>query len=302
PVGAASQVGNPFGWKAVRIDPETGLLYMRHRYYAPQWGRFLTQDPLGLWGDLAGMGNGYQYGANTPLVASDPMGLQVAGREGSYRYDSASGHFLRNGQLGIAHGGGVAPLGGVGPDPRRYSNPWDEWGKINKIADANGVVTGASLRAFNAASGEWENLTPNDVEWVNHKLREFREAATAVIAALGAQIPGLALSAAMAWAAAVQRMGSLAPPARPCPQSSSERSGVVYPGADPAKAPKGFEWRGRPGSKPGTKGGNYYNPRTGESLRPDLDHPEPIGPHWDYRDSSGNWFRIFPDGRMVQKS
>jgi RHS repeat-associated protein len=79
PVGSWSQVGNPFGWKAVRIDPETGLLYMRHRYYSPQWGRFLTQDPLGVWGDPAGLGNSYQYGANTPLVASDPMGLQVLG-------------------------------------------------------------------------------------------------------------------------------------------------------------------------------------------------------------------------------
>jgi RHS repeat-associated protein len=77
PVGAASQVGNPFGWKAVRIDPETGLLYMRHRYYAPQWGRFLTQDPLGVWGDPAGRGNGYQYGANAPLTHSDALGLQV---------------------------------------------------------------------------------------------------------------------------------------------------------------------------------------------------------------------------------
>jgi RHS repeat-associated protein len=74
PVGAASQVGNPFGWKAVRIDPETGLLYMRHRYYAPQWGRFLTQDPLGVWGDALNLGNSYGYGACSPIVLEDRSG------------------------------------------------------------------------------------------------------------------------------------------------------------------------------------------------------------------------------------
>jgi RHS repeat-associated protein len=78
PVGSWSQVGNPFGLKAVRIDPETGLLYMRHRYYSPQWGRFLTQDPLGVWGDPATWGNSYSYGSASPLVQGDPLGLQVA--------------------------------------------------------------------------------------------------------------------------------------------------------------------------------------------------------------------------------
>ena len=61
---------------------------------------------------------------------------------------------------------------------------------------------------------------------------------------------------------------------------------IKYPGNNPAKAPVGFEWRGKPGCPPGTKG-NYYNPRTKESLHPDLDHPAPIGPHWDYIDPTG---------------
>ncbi len=76
---------------------------------------------------------------------------------------------------------------------------------------------------------------------------------------------------------------------------------LKYPGSDPTKAPKGYEWRGKPGSSPGSKNGNYYNPRTGESLRPDLNHPDPIGPHWDYRNSSGDWFRMFPDGSITPK-
>jgi hypothetical protein len=74
-----------------------------------------------------------------------------------------------------------------------------------------------------------------------------------------------------------------------------------YPGKNPAKGPKGFEWKGKPDSKPGSKDGNWYNPKTGETLRPDLDHPDPIGPHWDYKDTTGNWWRIFEDGRMLPK-
>ena len=67
-----------------------------------------------------------------------------------------------------------------------------------------------------------------------------------------------------------------------------------YPGDDSTKAPDGYDWRGKPGSQPGSKAGSYYNPDTGEVLRPDLDHPEGIDPHWDYKDPSGNWWRWFP--------
>lgn len=53
------------------------------------------------------------------------------------------------------------------------------------------------------------------------------------------------------------------------------KGALRFPGTNPAKAPKGFEWRGKPGSTPGSAEGNWYNPKTGESLRPDLD-PAPF--------------------------
>ncbi|NJL55465.1 hypothetical protein HC928_09950, partial [bacterium] len=37
------------------------------------------------------------------------------------------------------------------------------------------------------------------------------------------------------------------------------------------------------------------------SLHPDLNHPQPIGPHWDYKDTTGKQWRIFPDGRCEPK-
>ncbi len=42
------------------------------------------------------------------------------------------------------------------------------------------------------------------------------------------------------------------------------------------EAPKGYQWEGKPNSKP-------------------------IGPHWDYRDPTGRWFRLHPDGTVKPK-
>jgi len=74
---------------------------------------------------------------------------------------------------------------------------------------------------------------------------------------------------------------------------------VKYPGNDPTKAPEGTEWRG-PGEK-GSKEGSYYNPETKESWRPDLDHPLPIGPHWDYKDANKVWWRVYENGEIKLK-
>lgn len=64
---------------------------------------------------------------------------------------------------------------------------------------------------------------------------------------------------------------------------------------DPTQSPGDpWEWRGKP--PVGGDKGAWYNPGTGESLHPDLNHPAPIGPHWDYKDSTGKGWRIFPDG------
>lgn len=47
------------------------LYYMRNRWYEPQSGRFLSEDPIGLQGGL----NRYTYAAADPVGGSDPTGL-----------------------------------------------------------------------------------------------------------------------------------------------------------------------------------------------------------------------------------
>jgi RHS repeat-associated protein len=53
-----------------RESDGTGLYYYRARYYNPAWGRFISEDPIGLTGGV----NLYQYAFNNPLQLKDPSG------------------------------------------------------------------------------------------------------------------------------------------------------------------------------------------------------------------------------------
>jgi RHS repeat-associated protein len=54
-------------------DPEIELYYYRARYYDPQTGKFISEDPIGV-GDGP---NVYQYAYNAPIRYTDPTGLMV---------------------------------------------------------------------------------------------------------------------------------------------------------------------------------------------------------------------------------
>jgi RHS repeat-associated protein len=54
------------------LDSETGLLYYRARWYDPQQGRFVSEDPIGLEGGL----NSYAFVENNPGNNTDPFGLR----------------------------------------------------------------------------------------------------------------------------------------------------------------------------------------------------------------------------------
>jgi RHS repeat-associated protein len=77
--GTWSAYGLPHLYKAMRLDPETGNCYVRNRFYDPRTGRFMSRDPIGVWGDAGNMGNEYAYAWNRPLVVGDPLGLQGQG-------------------------------------------------------------------------------------------------------------------------------------------------------------------------------------------------------------------------------
>jgi len=68
---ATGTVTNAVRFSGRELDSETGLYYNRARYYDPQLGRFLSEDPAGL---AAGV-NPYRYAGNDPVNSHDPSGL-----------------------------------------------------------------------------------------------------------------------------------------------------------------------------------------------------------------------------------
>jgi RHS repeat-associated protein len=64
----------PFRFAGRRYDEDTGLYYSRTRYYAPELGRFISLDSIGIWGDLINYGNGYAYVGNMSNALIDPFG------------------------------------------------------------------------------------------------------------------------------------------------------------------------------------------------------------------------------------
>jgi|GEM_PF-1737301 len=69
---ADETVDNPFTFTGREHDAETGLYYLRARYYDPQTGRFVSEDPIGFAG---GDPNLYAYAFNDPVSLADPSGL-----------------------------------------------------------------------------------------------------------------------------------------------------------------------------------------------------------------------------------
>jgi RHS repeat-associated protein len=73
PWGVATQGASTSGhaFTGREWDAETGLLYSRARYYDPDSGRFISQDPLGFGGGR----NFYDYVGSGPITRIDPTGL-----------------------------------------------------------------------------------------------------------------------------------------------------------------------------------------------------------------------------------
>jgi RHS repeat-associated protein len=60
-----------YGYTGRERDALTSLLYYRARFYDPQLGRFISEDPIGLTGGI----NSFAYVSNNPQNATDPSGL-----------------------------------------------------------------------------------------------------------------------------------------------------------------------------------------------------------------------------------
>jgi len=78
--------GTPYKFNAKELDCELGYYYYGARYYDPQFGRFLTVDPLA--SDMPAWGS-YTYTFDNPLTVIDPDG-----RSGESIHKDANGNII----------------------------------------------------------------------------------------------------------------------------------------------------------------------------------------------------------------
>jgi RHS repeat-associated protein len=101
---AQSGTAGVFGWTGEQQDAETGLTYLRARYYAPGSGRFLSRDTVEPNAPGTQGYNPYAYTADNPVTRTDPGGHAFAFTGTAAFSESGLG-----GELAIA-GGGAALL------------------------------------------------------------------------------------------------------------------------------------------------------------------------------------------------
>jgi RHS repeat-associated protein len=107
PYGVTTSAGaattNTYQFTGRENDGTTaGLMYYRARYYNPAWGRFVSEDPIG----VAGGVNLYGYVQEQPTGWRDPSGLTAAGGLAGAGW---------GGWAGGAIGGLIDPVGGEIP-------------------------------------------------------------------------------------------------------------------------------------------------------------------------------------------
>jgi RHS repeat-associated protein len=138
-VVSLERVRQPWRYAGQYFDDETGLHYVVARYYAPQFGRFLSRDPLLAEG---GSLNFYTYCDGDPLNRIDLVG-QI-------------GAFLTGVLVGAAVGAVVGAAIGAGIEMYRQRNQEQyDWGKIGKsalIGGAIGLIGGAVGAAVEGAA------------------------------------------------------------------------------------------------------------------------------------------------------
>jgi RHS repeat-associated protein len=274
-----------------------------NRMFDPQLGRFWQIDPLG---DINESYSPYSFASNNPILLNDPIGLLS---------DSTHPQVLAT--VTVTHA--FNPL----PDKRTSVTTGlaDTKGESMEVGEVAGPAPSSSTVSASGTSNSSRNGV--GMALTAGALTAEGMGGSGGITIVGggslqAVPPLLILGATIYLGMGVHPTGI--PSNIPVPHSeiSISRPYVdhdlirrlhagadvnlpAYPGNDPLSAPAGYQWRGKPGSLPGSKEGNYYNPDTGECLRPELDHPYPIGPHWDYKDVNEKWHRLYPDGTSQQK-
>jgi RHS repeat-associated protein len=140
-------IRNPLRFAGQYVDAESGLVYLRARYYDPVTAQFVSVDPL-----VATTGARYSYASGSPLNAWDPSGLVCTMNNPDF-----PGMCVDNGQIPPATGGGSPQVdfNGCPIGPKIYQCPpppktrvlcFDGWNAaeiVQSIGDIVGYITGS---------------------------------------------------------------------------------------------------------------------------------------------------------------
>ncbi len=165
-------------YQGQQYDWETGLFYNRYRHYDPLMRRYLSQDPIGLWGGF----NFYGYPVN-PVQWIDPLGLEklILLPPNDINYPAAVAEPDIPGQLTIySHGSPTSVSGKSAADLEKEIRKKTKWKKgmpivLNSCRTAEGddniakqlskkmktKVTGANARMLTAGKydmGPWHSV------------------------------------------------------------------------------------------------------------------------------------------------
>jgi RHS repeat-associated protein len=77
-IRALTRTALSFGFAGQQRDAESGLIYLRARYYDPRTGRFLSKDPVRGSAWRPASQHAYVYALNNPVRYRDPSGREVA--------------------------------------------------------------------------------------------------------------------------------------------------------------------------------------------------------------------------------
>jgi len=140
PLLSASHVDNDFQYTGEQVDDETGLIYLRSRYYDPEIGRFISRDPFAGFDTAPQSLNRYTYVQNNPVRYADPSGRVAwyaapavvgAAVNEAYYVGQVTGTYLSTGQWtgSWCIAGGRAAGGAAGGEVGAYimattMNPW----------------------------------------------------------------------------------------------------------------------------------------------------------------------------------
>jgi RHS repeat-associated protein len=166
---SAADFDCPFRWQGQYHDSETGLYYNRFRYYDPDTGNYISQDPIRL---LSGEGNFYAY-------VKDPNNwIDIFGLSGTHLHHTIPREIYnpRSGRPPLLpeHLAKDPDIKGRPGNPNRWSVPADEHIALHKKNRPGGDYNTRWKQ-------ELENLrtrVPNEKDWKKGDILDIRDKLT----------------------------------------------------------------------------------------------------------------------------